>query len=299
VPSHVEASGAAGKPARGGQSLLEARKGFKSKLIGHKANEPVDAPPAKLFRTVEYSSPVGKLAAYLTPDPSDGRKPAAIIWITGGDCNTIGDVWSPVPAGNDQTARQYREAGIVMMFPSLRGGNTNPGVQEGFLGEVDDLIAAADFLAQQGYVDPKRIFLGGHSTGGTLVMLAAASTDRFRAVFSFGPAESVAGYGPEYTPFDTSNPREIELRSPARWLSAIACPTFVFEGTTDANVESFQSMMRASSNPKAHFHAIRGANHFSLLAPTNRLIAGKILLDDAPRMNIAFTENELNRLSGK
>lgn len=56
-----------------------------------------------------------------------------------------------------------------MMFPSLRGGNDNPGVKEGFLAEVDDVLAAADFLGKQNYVDPGRIYLGGHSTGGTLV----------------------------------------------------------------------------------------------------------------------------------
>jgi dipeptidyl aminopeptidase/acylaminoacyl peptidase len=280
--------------------LLEARKGFKSKLTGHKANEPVEAPPAKLFQTIEFRSPVGSLAAYLTPDPKDGKKHPAIIWITGGDCNTIGDVWSPPEAGNDQSARQYREAGIVMMFPSLRGGNKNPGVQEGFLGEVDDVLAAADHLARQEFVDPKRIYLGGHSTGGTLVMLVAESTDRFRAVFSFGPAESVAGYGPEYTPFDVSNKHEVELRSPGYWLASINCPTFVFEGTIEANVDSFRTMARASSNPQAHFQAVRGANHFSILAPTNRLIAQKILEDQAgPRTNISFSETELNKPFGR
>ena len=33
-----------------------------------------------------------------------------------------------------------------MMFPSLRGGNNNPGSKEGFFGEVDDVLAAADLL---------------------------------------------------------------------------------------------------------------------------------------------------------
>jgi acetyl esterase/lipase len=108
-----------------------------------------------------------------------------------------------------------------MMFPSLRGGNDNPGTEEGFLGEVDDVLAAADFLGKQAFVDAKRIYLGGHSTGGTLVLLVAECSDRFRAVFSFGPADNVAGYGPEYLPFDSSNPREIELRSPGRWLASI------------------------------------------------------------------------------
>ena len=67
------------------------------------------------------------------------------------------------------------------MFPSLRGGNDNPGRREGFFGEVDDILAATDYLARQPHVDPKRIYLGGHSTGGTMVMLVAESTDRYCA----------------------------------------------------------------------------------------------------------------------
>jgi predicted esterase len=82
----------------------------------------------------------------------------------------------------------------AMMFPSLRGGNDNPGVKEGFWSEVDDVLAATDYLAQQDFVDPQRIYLGGHSSGGTPVLLAAECSDRYRAVFSFGPAASAAGY---------------------------------------------------------------------------------------------------------
>lgn len=80
------------------------------------------------------------------------------------------------------------------MSPSLRGGNTNPGVKEGFLGEVDDVLAAANYFEKQKYVDPKRIYLGGHSTGGTLVLLVSEGSPRFRAVFSFGPAGDVSGW---------------------------------------------------------------------------------------------------------
>jgi acetyl esterase/lipase len=182
-----------------------------------------------------------------------------------------------------------------MMFPTLRGGNKNPGFREGFFGEVDDVLAAADFLGKQSFVDPRRIYLGGMSNGGTLVLLVAASSDRFRAVFAFGPADDVAGYGAEYLPFDTSNPREFELRSPARWLHAMRVPVFVFEGTERGNLDSLLAMERASTNPKIRFHAVEKADHVSVLAPTVRLIAGKILRDDGPETNIAFTEEELNR----
>jgi acetyl esterase/lipase len=278
-------------------SLTDARRGFKTKLTrrgGEK--EPLDEPPAGVLRIVRYDSPVGKLGAYLTPAPKDGKKHPAIIWITGGDCNSIDQgCWKEGPPANDQSASAFRKAGIVLMFPSLRGGNDNPGDKEGFLGEVDDVLAAREYLAGQPFVDPERIYLGGHSTGGTLVLLVAECSDRFRAVFSFGPANEVAGYGPEYLPFDTSNPRELELRSPGRWLGSIRSPVFVFEGMVQGNLDSLQAMARASTNPKARFLPVQGANHFSLLAPVTRLIAEKILRDDGAETRLAFTEAEVNQ----
>jgi dipeptidyl aminopeptidase/acylaminoacyl peptidase len=276
-------------------TLTEARKGFQTKLARREsAHEPVATPPEGVFQVVRYTSSAGELPAYLTPDPGDGARHPAIVWITGGDCNTIGDVWSKADPRNDQTASAYREAGIVMMFPALRGGNEHPGPREGFLGEVDDVLAAADFLAKQSYVDPKRIYLGGHSTGGTLVMLVAESTDLFRAVFSFGPVHDPTFYPPEYAPLNKADAKEVELRSPGRWLASAGCPTFVFEGTSQGNVAALRLMARASTNPLLHFHEVAGADHFSILAPTNRLIASKILRDDAPATNIEFTAQELN-----
>ncbi|MBY0458045.1 MAG: prolyl oligopeptidase family serine peptidase [Gemmataceae bacterium] len=284
-----------------GKTLLaDAPKGFATKLARqHKAGDPVDVPPPSVFRTVQYDAPVGKCAAYLTPDPKDGKKRPAIVWITGGDCNTIGDVWKPAPPSNDQSARQFREAGVVMMFPSLRGGNQNPGFQENFYGEVDDVLAAAEFLAKQDFVDPARIYLGGHSTGGTLVMLVAAVPNKFRAVFSFGPAEDISGYEEQYRPaVNMRDAREVELRSPGRWLHSIQTPTFVFEGT-DGNADSLKAMANTSKNPKAHFYLVKGASHFSILTPVNKLIAQRVIADTGTETNLTFTEAELNKLFGR
>src|SRR5262245_37132918 len=87
-------TGGTGGPTDNSGSLAEARKGFATKLARKtKANEPLDEPPPKVFRKAQFDSAVGKLAAYLSPDPKDGKKHPAIVWITGGDCNTIGDVW--------------------------------------------------------------------------------------------------------------------------------------------------------------------------------------------------------------
>jgi acetyl esterase/lipase len=278
-------------------SLPEARRGFKTTLTPQKgAKEPVEQAPVSIFQTIKYSAPSGELSAYISPDPGDGKNHPAIIWITGGDCNSIGDVWSPASRSNDQTAAAFRKAGIVMMFPSLRGGNDNPGVKEGFLGEVDDILAAATYLEKQNYVDPKRIFLGGHSTGGTLALLVAESSDRFRAVFSFGPVEDVSSYGADsgFLPFDISNTREVELRSPGYWLSSLQSPVWVFEGA-EGNIESLRAMAKASTNSKAHFIEIQFADHFTVLAPTNDLIAKKILQDTGEVSNISFSTDEVTR----
>ncbi len=290
-----------GNPASHAGPLTEARKGLQTHALpAPSARTPAPQPPKKLFNLVQYDSPAGKLAAYLSPDPNDGKKHPAIIWITGGDCNSIDDgCWKAGPPSNDQSASAYRKAGLVMMFPSLRGGNNNPGAKEGFFGEVDDVIAAANFLAKQKYVDPQRIYLGGHSTGGTLVLLVAECSDRFRAIFSFGPTDDVRRYPREYIPFDQSNPREAELRSPGLWLASIKSPTFLIEGTEQGNIEALNAMSRSSTNPNVHFLPVQGKTHFSVLAPTNRLIADKIRRDDGPACNLTFTAGELSNPSGK
>lgn len=278
-------------------SLVEARRAFKTKLIRQeKENEPADKPPPRLFRLVRYDAPAGKLAAYLSQNPGDGKKHPAILWVFGGFSNSIGGgAWAKPNPKNDQSASAYWRSGIVMMYPSFRGGNDNPGYKEGFLGEVDDLLAAADYLAKQDFVDPNRIYLGGHSTGGTMALLAAESSPRFRATFAFGPVDDVTGYGRKYTLFDTSNPKEAQLRAPIHWLDAVRSPVFVFEGTK-GNIDSLRAMARTSHNPMIHFYPVKGATHFTILGPVNQLDAGKILRDTGPTCNITFTEEELNKL---
>lgn len=300
-PPADEAASAANTPAPAiaarvsKRSLEEARQGFATaRSPDQPEGKPAPEPPAEIFKLVRYPSPVGELPAYLTPDPGDGVNHPAIVWITGGDCNSIGDVWKESPRSNDQTAAAYRKAGIVMLFPSLRGGNDNPGLREGFFGEVDDVIAAAEFVAGLDYVDPERIYLGGHSTGGTLVMLVAEMSGRFRAVFSFGPVDNVLGYGPEYLPFDTSNQTEVELRSPIRWLESARSPLFVFEGRNQpGNYKALQAIARAPRNRLVQIAPVPGVNHFSILAPMNELIAAKILRDDGATINQSFSEDEL------
>ena len=267
-----------GKPET--RTLQEAKRGFQTKIVREESDrQPVEVPPpGSGFRLVEYKSPVGTLPAYRTTPRGDGKKRPAIVWITGGDSNSIGAVWEPVDPENDQSATAYPKAGVVTMFPSLRGGNRTLSRKESFLGEVDDVLAAADWLSKQPDVDPKRIFLGGHSTGGTLALLVAESSRRSRGVFAFGPVADVANYGGDYLTCE-QNDAELYVRSPIHWLHGIQSPTFVIEGDGQGNGASLEEMRRATTNPNIHFELVPGYSHFSVLAPTNARLARAVAQD--------------------
>ncbi len=282
-------------------SLADARRAHPTHLVRRLA--PGDAPPvppAGTFDRVRYPAGPGAMWAYVTPDPKDGKRHPAIVWITGGDCNSIGDAWTPADRDNDQSAGAYRTAGVAMMFPSLRGGNDGPGSQEKFFGEVDDVVAAADYLAGLPWVDPQRIYLGGHSTGGTLALLVAESTDRFRAAFCFGPVADVRGYGDGLGPwpFDLTDATEVTLRSPGYWLTSVRSPTFVLEGDGRGNVGELRRMRATAGDlPNLHWAIVPGKSHFSILAPANELIAQKVLADTAAAPAIEITDADVGHIS--
>lgn len=280
-----------------GESLIDARKGFQTLIVDKQSdNGPLPAPPIEIFETVKFETPLGKMSAYLSKPDDPTQKHPAIIWKFGGFGNGIGETaWEQQPKNNDQSASVFREHGIVMMYPALRGGNDNPGFNECFFGEVDDILAAADYLAKQDFVDPDRIYLGGHSTGGTLVLLCAAASDQFRAVFAFGPVDNIRGYGADMLPFDTANRNELRLRNPVNWLHNINNPTFVIEGS-NGNASSLRTLESNSRNPNLSFHVVPNADHFEALGPVNELLAKKIDQDTGGVCSITLSENELRKV---
>lgn len=260
------------------QTLVQARAAFSTTIVSTGDSfGPPDQPQTTDFQLIRYQSPVGALSAYVTPNPGDGKKHPAIVWITGGDNNSIGDVWSPNDRSNDQSASGFRKAGIVMMFPSQRGGNDNPGKREGFYGEVDDILAATDHLQNLSYVDPEQIYLGGHSTGGTLAMLVAECSDRYRAVFALGPVAAVGQYGGNYVYCNPANEVEMQLRSPIYWLHCVNSPMYVLEGEEGNWDGSIEIMAEQNSNPKIQFFRITGHDHFTVIAPAIEKLAAQIV----------------------
>ena len=283
------------------ESLGEARKNFKTRIVTQ-SFEPdggLERPPAQIFQTVYYPAADGEMGAYLTPDPGDGKKHPAAIWIHGGYGGIGSWFWEPQPLDNDQSGRHLREAGIVMMVPSFRGENDNPGQYQMFYGELDDLESARKYLASIPYVDPGRIYLIGHSTGGTTVLLGNEYVEGFRAAFSIGGVPDLelrikSGGMSVEAPFDQKNQREFDLRSPRKYITSLKSPTFYFEGGFYYWPEFDEiAEIAAAHNIPFKSYRIKNGDHFNILHPVTYLITQKILADTEEKTNITFTNTDL------
>jgi dipeptidyl aminopeptidase/acylaminoacyl peptidase len=131
----------------------------------------------------------------------------------------------------------YRDAGYIVMMPILRGENGQRGDYTMFYDELNDVLAAASFLAARGDVDTNHLYLAGHSVGGTLAMLAAMTTTRFRAAASFsGSTDQIAWTKgqTQFIPFDAGNIREFQMRSPIAFATSFKCPVRLFYGSSES-----------------------------------------------------------------
>jgi dipeptidyl aminopeptidase/acylaminoacyl peptidase len=256
------------------EGVLEARAGFETQITGPNTAGP-EAPehPDGVFDRVHYDAPLGENVAYVTArDTTDAKKPG-VVYIHGGFNWSIGpSFWQTGPRKNDQTASAFRESDdLVLMLPSLRGTHQNPGHNECFYGEVDDILAAAEHLAKHPDVDPDRIYLVGHSTGATLALLAASATDQFRGVFAYGPVSDPASYGDACMPPNAPE-KERYLRAPKNFIEHIESPTFIIEGSNGGNVAAFEDFAAEKENAPVEMLAVPNADHFSVIAPANEAV---------------------------
>ncbi len=260
--------------------LAKARATHKVNLTRtRRTGAPAPTPPEGTFNLTRFDSPLGPMSAYVGVDPGDGKRHPAIVWLVGGFSNSISPLaWAPSQPENQQSARAFRDAGVIMMYPSRRGGNDSPGHYEAFFGEVDDVLAATDLLATLPYVDPDRIYLGGHSTGGLLALLIAATTSRYRGVLAIGPVAQVSDYK-HPAPFDLNDTEAVRLRSPIHWLDDLRTPTLIVEGA-GGYADAIRLMQARTDNPQVRLGLVAGHDHFTVIDPVTRAAAQQVLRGD-------------------
>ena len=273
-------------PLQAEPSLLEKRKGHKTELIEKKNDDtPPPQPPEEVFDLIKYPAPTGELSAYLSKESESKEPGPAIIWLTGGfPVSSPGEyLWMETSIDNEQSARIYRLKGITMMFPHLRGRSGSPGQIENFYGEVNDVISALDYLEKLKRVDPRRIYLGGHSTGGTLALLVAAATDRFAGVISLGPTSD--HYGKDGMVYKW-NAKERDFRSPIKHLASIKSPTIIAEGEHGNKGALLELRKAGEKNPNITTAVIKDGDHFQIIHPLNNMIADAILTSKEGNLEI-------------
>ena len=290
------------------QSLREARNGFTTKIVEKSFTDSgnLETPPKGTYILAQYPAKPGQMAAYVTPDPKDGKRHPAVISIHGGygGLSDSDYFWVPQSRDDDQSGSAFRRAGIVEMVPSFRGEDNNPGKYEMFYGELEDIEAAYDWLAQQPWVDPERIYLAGHSTGGTRVLLACEYSDKFRACFSLGAVPDLkarveGGKMMVPVPFEKTD-REFSLRSPATFITSIKKPTWYFEGE-ESYWTAFDNMASLADRANIPFKAVKipDGDHFNIIAPVTEAIAQKILKDTQKDSNIAFSNADISEITNR
>jgi formylglycine-generating enzyme required for sulfatase activity len=212
------------------EDYAQARSRFQTKLLRNGPSpqkQPMPNPPAGVS-IVEYTSGDLRLKAWLNRPSDEASKHPVVLYLHGGFAFGAGD-W--------EQSKPYRDAGFVVMMPILRGENGQPGAFSYFYDEVDDVLAAAEYLLKEPYVDSKRIFLAGHSVGATMTLLTAMTSKLFRAAASFDGAPYWAPFTDAMDlPFDKSDPREIYLRSPLPYTGSLKCPLRLYHQEVERNL---------------------------------------------------------------
>jgi len=219
------------------QDYADARKTFRTRLLHegpapHQEDCKTSKPPLGVSE-IDFPSGALRLRAWLNrPSTQDSSKYPAVLFLHGGFCFDQSD-W--------QETEAFREAGFIVMLPNRRGENGQPGNFTMFYDEVEDVISAAEYLRMQPYIDQRRLYVAGVSTGGTLTMLAAMAYPHFRAAASFSGSPDAVGYtrhavaigAQADVPFDYRDARELQLRSARAYAASFKCPTRLYYGTEE------------------------------------------------------------------
>jgi dienelactone hydrolase len=152
------------------RSFQELRAAFPTRLHtrGPSTGLYEDWPPPRGAQRIVYKSGDLSLWGWFSPAPDRAEPAPAVVYFHGAFSLTPDDF---------EATRRFTAAGFCVLTPTLRGENGNPGDLELLWGEVDDAVAAIDWLAARPEVDPTRVYAVGHSIGGAVAALVSLRPD--------------------------------------------------------------------------------------------------------------------------
>jgi len=146
-------------------------------------------------------------------------------------------------------ARVMARKGYVVILPQFRGQGGSGGNSDFAGGEVDDDLAALEYLKGLGYVDDGRIGMVGYSLGGLVALLALERTGDIKAAVLVAPLSDPVAFFKDIwgakrngEQADLNNHlRTAEARSPYPGLDKISAPLLILHGGRDIRVRPEQS----------------------------------------------------------
>ena len=123
-------------------------------------------------------------------------------------------------------------------------------------GVADALEAVEAALSKDSRIDPKRLYVAGHSSAATLSLQIASSTDQFKACVAFAPTVNVPqDFGVALlSSLDRVLPRTaatIRELSPSNRVESFHCPILLFHALDDSTVPP-QSILSFKDDLLAH-----------------------------------------------
>ena len=201
-------------------------------------------PPGHAWRSVEFTSSDGvRVQAWLGVPEGDGPFPA-IVEMHGGPEFAVTDVFSPISQG-------WLDHGFAYLTVNYRGsagfGSAFQEKIRGNLGhwEVEDIVAARNWLVAQGIAEPRSIVLTGWSYGGYLTLMALGKRPDLWAGGMAGIAladlamndadgsiiaeyfRSLMGGSP------VEFPERYAASSPITYVERLAAPVLILQGRND------------------------------------------------------------------
>jgi alpha/beta superfamily hydrolase len=234
--------------------------------------------PTGSLDSVTYRSGALELPAWVyTPSRPAGQRLPALLYLHPGFNLTSQTAACATP---------FMAAGMVVMWPIYRGENGSSGNFELLLGEVDDAVAAARWLAAQPQVDARRVYAFGWSSGGGIAALLSLMDAPIRHSGSSGGM-----FGPNLNqlpkvPYDTMSVAEWEMRSlPAniRWMRHPHY-AYVEQGEDDFWGSSLVLIERATRGRRTLLHlTMVPGTHSSIYPEAVRRYLNEILADGQAR----------------
>ena len=179
----------------------------------------------------------------------EGQKPPLIVTIHGGPTSVSKPTFS--------LTRQYWTSRGFAIVDVNYGGSTSYGRDyrkrlNGQWGVVDvqDAVAAVDYLVAEGKADPALVAIRGGSAGGFTTLAALAFTNRFKAGANYFGVSDIAGLAATSHKFESKydvslvgppNEALYRARSPLFHLDGFQEPLITFQGDEDRIVTPDQS----------------------------------------------------------